>query len=1205
MDGLLGIGGFGEVYRVRDERAGEAVRALKLQRIVGTDARVLESLQSEFALLASLSHPNLARVHDFGQIGDDVAYFTQELVAGKPLIETSLKPDDPDAVLVWAQLCRALHYLHSRGILHRDVKPSNVIVDLETRHLTLLDFGIASAFGAFDNQTLVGTFAYMAPEAIAGGPVDARSDLYSLGVTLYRQARGQVPFRGSPSEVLAAQLAVEPEPLEPGVASEPVARLIGRLMRKEPGMRPASALEVLRALGTANGVPVEEESSESLASYVLSARFVGHERELERLSELARSDDAHGRAVLVVGEGGSGKSRLLREARQRAQLARRAWVLVSVKRTWAAKNVLHGIARAVLDEHVVRDLDEDDRRELARALPELRKPRERIGIALDPERARRARIEALARALVKRFARNPGVLAVEDLHWASSDVLALLEQLTQAARRLGARCLFVLAARPGEMADALESGVAAERLSCDELSPEASLRLVDSMFGARDLLAGTELGEALASSTRTAQYVQESLRMALERGAIVRAGDEWRIVGGVPALSALEVLASRFDRLPAEGRRVALALAVLGGEAMGPEVASVAGQDWSRAAVALRDLVRSGVIEDHHDARGRATYTMHDRYRDVVLERLPAAAIRRAHRRAARLSKQSARGDWRALFDAADHFRAAGDSKEAIDAAVACATLAERGGRPDSGAAALEAAIVWQRELGDVPPHLLLRRFDLSLVSGLIAGALEALAELEAEEARADAALSVEIALRRARLAMRRGEPARAREQCESALARARELQATRLETELFLLLAQIDDDYGNIERAFEEFQRAGELAERERAPAVEAQAWLGASLAAVRLGTTGPAATFAERALEAAGAARDGVLRAEALRNLGNVRRERGDSRAALRFYRRAVRAARDGGSPESEAKALNNLGTMCQWVGLVPEALAALRRSLELKERLGLHASAVLTKNNLGALLLAIGRHDQARWLFESIVEETRAAAPIVVALAYSNWADLCALEQNFDRAVDLYRSAHAMNRERALAGQLSHALSGLVRVLTMRDEPGDRDEARELLGQLETLSEQGDLAETHWRYHTAAAMFLDREGEPAKAVQHARRAASKRIDPTTQFSDVFGTVLEARWLEAILLARASKPAAAERAARRAHGILMRLSRHVGSAGDQQVFLEQSPLHRAIIARRLDTPPGWSWFPREDETPLESGIVSLEEKRPEGRAQ
>ena len=215
VEELLGQGGFGQVYRVRDEHADGRLLALKLARLHDAGSRSLETLKSEFALLAALSHPNLAKVHDFGHVGEDIAYFTQSLVTGVPLNESGLRPDDPATMPVWAQLCRALEYLHERGILHRDVKPSNILVDFDSAHLTLLDFGISRALGSADDRLLLGTWAYMPPEAISGGPLDARSDLYSLGVTLYRQVLGRVPFEGPASEVLAAHLGRSPSRCRP------------------------------------------------------------------------------------------------------------------------------------------------------------------------------------------------------------------------------------------------------------------------------------------------------------------------------------------------------------------------------------------------------------------------------------------------------------------------------------------------------------------------------------------------------------------------------------------------------------------------------------------------------------------------------------------------------------------------------------------------------------------------------------------------------------------------------------------------------------------------------------------------------------------------------------------------------------------------------------------------------------------------------
>lgn len=1180
VEALLGQGGFGQVYRVHDELDEGRPLALKLARLHDAGSRAVEILKSEFALLATLKHPNLAEVRDFGHVRQDVAYFTQRLAPGVPLHQTGLRPDDPTAVPIWTQLCRALEYLHGRGILHRDIKPSNILVDLETRHLTLLDFGISRALGSGDDRLLVGTFQYMPPEAISGGPLDARSDLYSLGVTFYRQLTGRVPFEGSQSQILSAHMAQAPALLAPETANPRVAAVVDRLLAKEPGARYASAAEVARALARANGTEVEAEDAESLASYVLSGRFVGHDAILSRLLELGFAIEPGARVMVLTGEGGSGKSRLLREVRQRVQLAWRTYVDVEVRRTWLAKGVLPGVARAVINDDVAARLDDDDRRELARAIPELRGRRERITVAVDPDRARQARIEALGRAIALRFERAPGMLVVEDLHWADAEALGLIAQLVSAARRENARCSFVLATRPGRASDELLGIFGAEHLTCDALAPETSARLVESMFGRADLLAGTELGKSLARAPHTAQEVQESLRLALDSGAIVRHEGQWQVARPIPALPLGEVLGLRIHALDESSRAMALAVAVLGGEAVATAASPVAELEAGVAGSALRSLVRAGVLEERYDREGRAAYAMHDRFRDVVLAGAPERSRFAAYRAAGRHLRATADGDYRVLLEAADHFARARLPKLAIRTAAEAARQAERSGRPDQAATAVALEIGWQRGVGEVPASTWLRRFDLCSLAGIRDGADEALSALLGRLSSLDTGERVATLVRQARLLLERGEADAARREAEAVLGDATALADPRIQSELTWVLARADEVYGHLDRAIVSFESAASFAEKAGDARLEARAWLGASLSAIFLGRAGQAGGYAERALRAARAAQDPVAMSESLRCIGNSARETGDIPRALKVYRRAVRAARDGGSPESEAKALNNLGTVCHWVGHIPEAVSAFRRSMLLKERLGLSASVLLTRNNLGGIFLSLGRFEEAQRELSTVMKFAGGNEPMVVALAHSNSADLHVLLGELDTAVELYRVAHRMNRERSNAMADSHALPGLLRALVMRGTPEDLVEAQRVVAELEVLHQASDLAETRTRYYTASAMLRDRLGDADAALTHARRALEVGEERRQHFSDPFGTVQEAEWMEAILLARLGRMAAAKRAAQRARQELLKTAKHAGDKASVQVFLETSPLHRAILAGRLDTPPGWSWF-------------------------
>jgi tetratricopeptide (TPR) repeat protein len=261
------------------------------------------------------------------------------------------------------------------------------------------------------------------------------------------------------------------------------------------------------------------------------------------------------------------------------------------------------------------------------------------------------------------------------------------------------------------------------------------------------------------------------------------------------------------------------------------------------------------------------------------------------------------------------------------------------------------------------------------------------------------------------------------------------------------------------------------------------------------------------------------------------------------------------------------------------VDEAEAALLRALRLKERLGLTASALLTRNNLGQAYLSFGRLEDARAQFSAIIESGTQAEPTVFALAHSNSGDLLLLEGRLDEAVELYELAHRMNRERANANADSHALSGLIRALLMRDAPGDFERAEAALARLGEHFESGDLGETRRRYFTSRALVEDRRGDAVAALESVRRALDAEHGRRQFFSDVLGSALEAEWIEAVLSARLARTAAARRAAQRAQHSLSNLARRIRDPKHRRVFLEAHPLHHAIEATRLETKPGWTW--------------------------
>ncbi len=251
----IGRGGMGIVYKARDKRLDRVIALKRLPDTLESEPRYVEMLLREARSAARLNHRNIVTVHDVDH--ENGGWFiTMEFLEGSTLAAT-LKQHRRIAPrsVVWLgeQIVAGLGYAHERGIVHRDVKPANLIVTRD-RTLKLMDFGVAKILEeARRRRTLIGgTPAYMAPEQAAGEAVDGRADLYALGATFFELLTGKVPFpRGEHRD--PAQEAPDPRTVANGIP-DPLAELILAMLRVRPDERPASAADVagrLRAIAVA------------------------------------------------------------------------------------------------------------------------------------------------------------------------------------------------------------------------------------------------------------------------------------------------------------------------------------------------------------------------------------------------------------------------------------------------------------------------------------------------------------------------------------------------------------------------------------------------------------------------------------------------------------------------------------------------------------------------------------------------------------------------------------------------------------------------------------------------------------------------------------------------------------------------------------------------------------------------------------------
>ena len=246
----IAAGGMGEVWRGEDVLLNRAVAVKLLPTGRAGDESFLARFRAEARYAASLSHPGIARVYDYGESAEfGGAYLIMELVKGEPLSAILARAGrlSPDPTLdIIGQAARALDAAHQAGIVHRDIKPGNLLVaGGGTTKIT--DFGIATAVRAAQASHLtetgmvMGTAMYVSPEQATGAPVDASSDIYSLGVVAYECLAGHVPFMASEPLAIAYAHKHAPVPALPPDVPQPVADLVYDMLAKTPAGRPASA----------------------------------------------------------------------------------------------------------------------------------------------------------------------------------------------------------------------------------------------------------------------------------------------------------------------------------------------------------------------------------------------------------------------------------------------------------------------------------------------------------------------------------------------------------------------------------------------------------------------------------------------------------------------------------------------------------------------------------------------------------------------------------------------------------------------------------------------------------------------------------------------------------------------------------------------------------------------------------------------------
>jgi tetratricopeptide (TPR) repeat protein len=1059
--GALGRGGMGVVYRGEHGGSGQAA-AVKTVRAPSEE--LLSSIRREIHTLARATHPGIVRILDEG-VEDALPWYAMELIQGVPLrrwasrtaakstatleaaedlswwtrsleaagagpASLEARPTAPlhEVLTLVRRLCAPLGFLHGEGMVHRDLKPENVLVRPDGWPV-LVDFGLAAQFGGPVSREalevsgrIAGTALYMAPEQARGELVDARADLYALGCILYELLTGRPPFVGrSTAQVLRQQLEAPPVPpsrLAEGLPEE-LDGLVLRLLAKQPRQRPGHADDVAAALARLGAEDGLATMGPQPRPYLYRPGLAGRDAALQQLdAALERLDEGRGGLLLIGGESGVGKTRLLLELSLRAE--RRDVRVLAGQSTERGGHPLEPLRRPlqrVADRcrergpEAVEQLLGRHAKLLAQYEPALATLPGLEAVPLPPELSADAARLRLFGALMQTFGalaeEAPLLLLLDDLQWVDDLTAGFLEYLLRAGGEAWQvpRVLVVGTYRTEEI-EVTRASLLHGLLDAPQVARIGLGRLGEAEVGAiaGDMLAleaaaPRDLSGYLARrSEGNPFFVAEYLRAAVAAGLLWRdAQGRWQVAepaetratardyDALPLPHSLqELVGRRLQDLSEAARGLLDAAAVLGRETGLGLLGRILSDPEPQLFDASAELLRRQVLEEAGPGDLRF---VHDTIRKVAYERIGPAQRSSLHRSAAEaleaLPDQEAR-----LAELAHHWEQAGELLLARERALAAARRARR------CFAYGEAERLYRTHLRLTPrptPESIQARnelgWDVLSVQGRGRDALpELLLALEEARGLGDRPSTAVSLSSLGKLYWTIGRNEEATAAFERALELARELGDRQLEGNVLDSLGVLHTHRGQVKKARQLFEQALDIARAQGDRQLEAQTLANLAVVDCYEGRLSEARALSQQGLSIVQAIGDRIWEGYTLDNLGVIDFRAGQLEPAHVQFEQAVAIARQVGDRRLEGIGVGHLAMVRVEQGSLASALELFNQALAIICEVGDRRFEGVWRSTQAIVERRLGRFSDARRSLtraEALLRETSHLHDLILAV------------------------------------------------------------------------------------------------------------------------------------------------------------------------------------------------------------------------------